>query len=54
MSREQILAMLKEIVKEVDYDIYKALFVNPEDECFVEEQINDLVKIVEQYVEPAH
>jgi hypothetical protein len=49
MTKSKIKLMLKEIVKEVDYDIYKGLFVNPEEPDFAKEIINSLTSIVERY-----
>lgn len=44
MSREQIINMLKEIVEELNYDIYKELFV------YEETSYEDLIEIVERHL----
>ena len=46
MSRTQILAMLQELVEEIDYDIYKELFVYEENSNAVE----PLIEIVEKHL----
>jgi hypothetical protein len=51
MTEKQILQMLKGIIRNVDYDIYKGLFVNPEEPDFAKEQIDDLVAIVKNHLE---
>lgn len=53
MSPKRKLSMLKDIVAEVDYDIYKQLFVEDcmEDEDASEQVVNNLMKIVEKYVD---
>lgn len=38
--------MLKEIIQEIDNDIYKQLFVDPEEPEFAKEQIETLIAIV--------
>lgn len=48
--REHILNMLKDIVKEVDYDIYNGLFVNPEESECAEEKIEELIRIVQSHL----
>ena len=50
MTDKAIKAMLKDIVKSVDYDIYKSLYVNPEEPEFAEEQIANLVAIVKSHM----
>ena len=50
MTDKKIEAMLKDIVKGIDYDIYKSLYVNPEEPEFAEEQKADLIAIVKQHI----
>lgn len=51
MSKEEAVAMLRELVKEIDYDIYKSIF----EECCMEEPElalktqKTLLKIVGKY-----
>lgn len=49
MNDKEILSMLKEIVQEVDYDIYKHIFVkgcseSPEDSKATRERLIEIVK----------
>lgn len=49
MTDKEILKMLEEIVQEVDYDIYKSLFVkacmeSPEDAKAARERLVEIVK----------
>ncbi len=48
-KRERAIEMLKDIIKEVDYDAYKGLFVNPEEPEYAEEKIEALIQIVQSY-----
>ncbi len=48
-KRERIINMLKAIVKEIDYDSYKGLFVIPEDPEYAEETIEELIRIVQSH-----
>lgn len=49
MKAEKIyLKVVKELVKEIDYDIYKGLFVNPEDADDAEGQIENLIGILRE------
>ena len=50
MTNKDIIEMLRDIIEEVDYDIYKGLFVNPEEKDVAKEQIADLVKIVKEHL----
>ncbi len=45
MTREQIITMLKELVNEIDYDIYKETFV------YEEVDYESLIKIVDRHTE---
>lgn len=49
-NRERISDMLEDIVKEIDYNIYKGLFVNPEDPEYAERQIEELITIVQTHL----
>lgn len=51
MNKEQILEMLKEVVEQIDYDIYKEIFINPDEDTEVDQSI--LVGIVEKHLEKA-
>lgn len=46
MTRKQIRKLLSLIIEQVDYDIYKNLFVSPEDPDEAKEQIEDLIDLV--------
>ena len=50
MDREAIIAMLEELVEDIDYDIYKEIFVNPDDDEEAEETIDGMIKIVERHL----
>lgn len=50
MSDKDIEKMLKDIVKQVDYDIYKNIYVSPEEPEIAEEQKQTLVKIVKNHM----
>jgi hypothetical protein len=50
MTKEEILKMVKDIVEEIDYDIYKDIFMCPEDIDESAETINNLVSIVEDHL----
>lgn len=45
MTEEQIKAMLAELIEEIDYDIYKEIFIYNEDD-----DINTLIEIVRKYI----
>jgi hypothetical protein len=47
-KKEKIIKMLKKLVEEIDYDIYKDIFVYTE-ENDSQERIDKLVEIVEKY-----
>ena len=51
MTNKQIKTMLKEIVAEIDYDIYKQLFVEScmEDKDASKESVDRLIQIVKKY-----
>lgn len=51
MTDKKILDMLKSIILEIDYDIYKGYFVNQEDPEFIEEEIKNLISIVKEYID---
>lgn len=51
MTKAKKLRLIKDIVRYVDNDIYKGLFVNPEEPEFAEEQIEDLLNIVDNFVD---
>ena len=42
--------MLKDIVKEVDYDIYKSIYVNPEEPELNDEHKASLIAIVKKHM----
>ena len=48
-ERERIVNMLKDIVKEIDYDIYRGLFVNPEEPEYAEQKIEELMTIIQSH-----
>jgi hypothetical protein len=50
MTNPQIVKMLKAIIQEVDYDIYKNLFVTPEDKDESGAQVTNLVEIVKGHL----
>ncbi len=50
MKNTQKIKMLKELIKELDYDIYKNLFVNPEDKEETEQTVELLLTIIDKYV----
>lgn len=50
MTNKQKRKMLEELVKELDYDIYKNLFVNPEDEEESEQTVESLLMTIDKYV----
>lgn len=50
MTEEQAVEMLKRIVSAVDYDVYSDIFVNPEEECDVQDLVDELLSIVAQFV----
>ena len=47
MTDEQILEMLKELVEWIDYDIYKAYFVEACWECSEDEAVEAVQKLVD-------
>jgi hypothetical protein len=51
MTKKQVVEMLKDVVSEVDYDIYKEMFVDgyapPEDQ---EQWVNNLVTQVSKHI----
>jgi hypothetical protein len=47
MTEEELLEMLKQLVQEVDYDIYKDMFVHGD--C--PEGVEALINIAKQYIE---
>jgi hypothetical protein len=52
MNRKQSIALLKELVKEIDYDHYQYTFGNLiEDEEENEEHINSLVEIIQKHTQ---
>ena len=53
MTREQIIEMLENLIQELDYDIYKEMFIVSEDPDFIEDHIERLVDIVEEHFEKA-
>ena len=50
MNRDEIVEMLKDIVSEIDYDIYKEMFVYDQDEADRNHQLDPLVAIVEKHI----
>lgn len=48
MDRKQIIEMLKDLVSEIDYDIYKEMFVY--DDTNDETNCEALISIVEKYL----
>jgi molecular chaperone GrpE (heat shock protein) len=50
MSREQIEAMLVDIAEELDHDVCKAVFTDPEDEDGAKDTIDTLVGIVQEHL----
>jgi hypothetical protein len=48
-TKEKIIKMLKKLVEEVDYDIYKDIFVYTE-ENDSQGKVDRLVEIVEKYI----
>ena len=50
MKREKILDMLKDLVNEIDYDIYKEMFHYDQDDEDVQHRQDVLVKIVEKHL----
>ena len=51
MKEEKKVELLKAIIGHVDYDTYKYLFETPEEPDLAEEQINELIAIVNEFVE---
>lgn len=51
MNKEQILEMLKEIVEEIDYDIYKEIFVHSDEDTEGTQFV--LTGIVEKHLQKA-
>lgn len=51
MDNKSIENMLKDILKEVDHDLYKNVFVSPEDPEIAEELKESLIQIVQSYVD---
>ncbi len=51
MNDKTAKKLLSELVKEIDYDIWKSYFVKEciEEPEFIEERINDLTKIIKKY-----
>lgn len=52
MNRKQIILLLQELVKKIDYDAYRGMFVPEciEEPEFNKEQIEELIKIVRKYI----
>ena len=48
MDRKQIIEMLKDLVSEIDYDIYKEMFWY--DDTDDETDCEELIRIVEKYL----
>lgn len=48
MDEDQIVEMLKDIIEQVDYDVYKELFVFDED---TEGLVDKLVEIVQEHLD---
>lgn len=46
MKREKIIVMLEDIIENLDYDLYKEIFVYDEEQDSLEKLIN----IVEKYI----
>ncbi len=47
---EKIDKMISEIVKQVDYDTYKGIYVSPEEPDVADEMRNNLIEIVKPYI----
>lgn len=50
MNKKQIIEILKELISDIDYDIYKDMFVYNIDDEETQDQINNLVAIVENHL----
>lgn len=53
MDNDQIRSMLEELIKTIDYDIYKSYFIlecREDSDEEVEAQIDELVKIVQKFI----
>ena len=51
MNKVEIVGMLMDVFQEADYDLYKDLFVHPEDKEESDETVHRLVEIVESHLE---
>lgn len=49
MTDDEIVEMVSELIKEIDYDIWKDMN-EPEDPEFADEQMNELVLIVRKHL----
>lgn len=50
MTKSQAIKLLKELIQNIDYDIYKSYFVNPEEPEFTEQQLDELIEIIQKHV----